>query len=479
MKQIRISDVIEQLDLTPHQWHTIYFTWWLWISVGWVLTLVVYMMDAAGESKSDWTRLTAAEHRLTVHDKSLTILIGGAAAIVTSPIIGSLSDVLGRMPSTEICMVLGTFVTIGFGLARSKLVLMVVFCLNATGGACSITQSLLAEWLPVRWRGIFTVSLHAFWNVGRFAVTGLWIVLPPNQHWTEFFLVASIPVVILVIYMRARGWRYESPRWLAVRGNMDGCIRVLSLLATSSGGSEELPSGWDDPNALSLEDDAGQAVQVEEHPIKQQLAELTDPDKQRLLVLLGVIGLAVHYASMSLFFWAMEYFKMIDLRAAVVPVMVAAPLGKIASNVLVIVGGPGACLIDRYARVPLMQVGYFGFGICISLLCTVKSIIGLAAIMFFAMVFEELIWTVGSIYMMELFPTTVRNTALGVIGGLGHIGGIVGTALCGPLMERWVYLPMVLMSSFLFCGGVVCCLLTEDRSHKTLSDTIGYGSLKA
>mmetsp|Transcript_59973 Transcript_59973/g.106341 ORF Transcript_59973/g.106341 Transcript_59973/m.106341 type:complete len:487 (+) Transcript_59973:64-1524(+) len=477
--KVKIGDIIEQLDLTAHQWHTIFFTWWIWICIGWVLTSAVYMMDAAGEVSSAWITLTSPSDRLTVQDKSLAVLAGGAIAVVASPIFGSFGDVLGRVITTKICIAASTVVMIGFGLARSKLMLLVIFCLNPATAAISITQSLLTEWLPVRWRGMFTVSLHVLWNVGRLAVTVLWAALPPKNHWMTFFLVASVPGLMLATYICLRGWRYESPRWLAVRGDLVGCVTVLKLMATSSAGNAAMPAGWDEPGNLQVEDDSGMAVQAHKESTRQQLAELMQPEKLWLVALLGITSLSINWASTSIFFWVMEYFKTVGLRAAIVPTMVVAPLGKIASNALIIVGGPGACLIDCCTRVPLMQVGYFGFGICLALLCVTRSVIAVTLLMFFAMVFEELVWTSGSIYMTELFPTTIRNTALGIIAAVGSVGAILGVALYGIGTEMWVYLPMVVMVCFLFFGGAVCFLFSEDRRQKTLSDTIGYGACKA
>lgn len=447
--------------------------------VGWMTTSVVYMMDAAGEAGGAWTSLTSPADRLTVQDRSWVLLAGGTIAVVAIPIFGNLGDVLGRIVTTASCFAAGTIVLIGFALARSKVMLTVIFCLNPSAAPMPITQSLLTEWLPVRWRGVFNVSLHLLWNVGRLAMVGLSAAMPPKHHWMTFFIVASIPGLLLVVYMCLRGWRYESPRWLAVRGDMIGCVAVLRLMVPSSVGNAAMPAGWDEPGNLQVEDDSGEAVQAHKESTREQLAELMQSHKLRLLLLLGITNLCIYLASNGIFFWMMEYFKTVGLQTAIAPAMVAAPVGKIVSNVLMIVGGPGRCLIDCYARVPLMQVGYLGFGLCLAMLCVIQNVIAITILMFFAMAFEELVWTAGSIYMTELFPTTIRNTALGVVGSVGSVGAILGVSLYGIGMDMWIYLPMVVMVCFLFLGGACCCFLSEDRRQKTLSDTIGYGACKA
>lgn len=56
--------------------------------------------------------------------------------------------------------------------------------------------------------------------------------------------------------------------------------------------------------------------------------------------------------------------------------------------------------------------------------------------------------------MTEGFPTTIRNTALGVIFTVGHIGSIAAMSLSGVLMERGTYLPMAAMAACLLLGFI-------------------------
>jgi len=473
---VTVSDVIEHLGLTAHHWYTVMFTWWVWVFLGWTATLVVYLLDAAGEVGSDWTRITSSDMRLTVEDKSIALLTCGILAAIANPFLGCLSDVCGRIITTEICICAGVVAMVGFIVARTKFILLLFVCLNPflKDGAGVVTQSLLAEWLPIQWRGVLIVSLHAVWNVGRLAVTFLWAVLPPAENWVAFFAVAIVPPVILVVYVRFRGWRYESPRWFAVTGNMVGCIGALKLAASSSARSEPLPRGWDDAGILQVADDAGRAVQSERRTRWEQLAELLVPDVRWKLSVLGIMFFALFFGSLSFFYWAIEYFKEVGLHAAIVPAMIAAPVGKIVSNLMLIMGGPGRCLIDRCPRIPLMALGFFGFGICVCAMCYFSSVFAITAVVFLSQVFEEIVWSVGSVYMTEAFPTAVRNSAIGVICTGGNIGGILGTSLCGALMEWWVYLPMITIASFLFVGGLSCFLLKDERGCKALSDTTGY-----
>lgn len=375
---------------------------------------------------------------------------------------------------TECCILNGVLAAIGFLFARVKLVLLVCLCLNPflKDGASMVTNAMLAEWLPVQWRGIFIVSLHVFWNVGRLLITLVWAVIPPSDHWLLFFTVAAVVPVTLSLYLRLRGWQYESPRWLAVSGNMEGCIDNLKLAAESSKKSNELPSGWDDPKVLKCSSSSGEAVHGGERLIWQQMSQLMGPEVRYVVIMLSVILFLLMYTALGYFYWLIEYFKVAGLHDAIVPSMIAAPIGKITGNLLLIVGGSGKCIMDRSSRIPIMQTGFFGCGTCILLLCTTSHTVLIVVFVFVGHIFEEIIWGGICVYMTEAFPTSVRNTAAGLIFTVGQIGGILGSTLSGEMMEFWLYLPMGIFAISCFVAGFICFALPAENGEKPLADTL-------
>jgi len=442
--------------------------------------MTVFLFDAAAEHDSDWTRLSSAKDRLTMDDRSSVLLMCGIIAVIGNQFLGIGSDLLGRMFMTECCVVNGVIAMVGFILARSKYVLVAFVCLNPflKDGAAMVTGSMLAEWLPIQWRGIFIVSLHAFWNVGRLGITILWTIIPPTEHWITFFSLAIVPPITLSIFLRCRGWRYESPRWLGVSGNMEGCLRNLKLAADSSDKKDSLPSGWDTPGTLKLQDDSGDAVagEVQARSMAQQLAEVNVPHVRGRIAILALVNFGLFYASIGFFFWAIEYFKKTGLTEAIVPAMVAAPIGKILANLVLICGGPGRCIIERSRRTPIMQVGFFGFATCLVLLLSSRNVYVITFLVFIGHIFQEIIWAACGVYITESFPTSVRNTASGMICTVGQLGAILGSSLSGEMMEIWIYLPMVVMAFCLCASGCACFLLPDERHTKSLSDTISLSA---
>jgi len=474
---VTISGVIERVGLTGHHVHTILLNCWVWIFCGWTGTLVVFLLDAAGLEHGDWLTLASASERLTIDDRSLALLVTGIVATVCNPSLGNLSDVWGRVPLLELSVLVNVACIIGYVLARSKVVLIALVVATQMDVAHLVSQALLAEWLPVAWRGIFVVALHAFWNVGRLGVTLLWATLPPSQHWTAFFTLASILPAIMAVFLRARGWRYESPRWLAVSGDMERCVATLRLAVESRPcDGDALPLGWDTPGALRLDSASGESVQAGRRLLQAQLAQLREPKLLKFVAVLGILSFGLGFAASGLFYWVMEFLKAVGAKAAVVPVMSVAPMGKIAGAVALLAGGRRHCVVDRYPRVLLLKIGFLGASACVGLFCVTTNKFALAAVMFMAQVFEEVIWSVSGIYATELFPTTVRNTAIGLITMSGSVGAVTSAVVSGRLMEIWVYLPIVAITSFLSMGGAACWLLTEERGSKPLLDTASYGS---
>merc|ERR1719498_1097774 len=243
-----------------------------------------------------------------------------------------------RVLTTEGCVLNGVVAVLGFLFARDKWMLMFFICVNPflKDGAAMVTNSMLAEWLPLEWRGIFIVTLHAFWNVGRLMITMVWALAPPSDHWVVFFSVAATLPVALSAYLRVRGWRYESPRWLAVSGNMEGCVTNLKLAAESRTTSEDLPSEWDNPQALKCLSSSGEAVQ-ESRSVWQQMSDLMNPEVRYVVITLCVIFFGLFYSAFGYFYWLIEYFKLSGLHDAIVPCMIAAPIGKILANLGLIV----------------------------------------------------------------------------------------------------------------------------------------------
>lgn len=477
-----MTNIIECLGITTHHLFTICLVVVCFIFAGWGCTALLYLLDAAGEENGEWVRLTSKDDMLTLNDKSRVLLLIGVVGMCASWFQNTLSDKVGRVPVMRACVLFGALGAISTALVRTKSALIFSVMLNPfiRDGMCVTSSSLLAEWLPLKWRSVMIVILHVFWNVGRFLVSVLWVVLPPEKYWRSFFHVAAVLPVALAFYLGTRGWRYESPRWLAATGRTEDCIDMLRLAVESDGGRHSLPRSWDDPTKLLVESTSGEEVKVKERSMQEHFSELCGPELRGRLIVIGAFHMFLSFASGAMFMWLMAYLKKVNAEDAIAPSMIAAPIAKCLADLSLVVGGPERCLLDRVPRLRIMQLGGVCYGCSVLLLLTTTKAGLVTALVFIANFSEELMWTIH-LYTIEAFPTDVRNSAFGLMCVFGSIGGITSTSLCGLLLEMWVYLPMGLIVVFSFLAGLLSLLLQEDVCHATLSDTVtggAYGSIE-
>eukprot|EP00667_Euglena_gracilis_P007812 EG_transcript_7898 len=467
---LTVGAAIEAIGVSRHHWGIIAMVWLAWIVSGWLATFVPVVLDAAGNPEGDWA-LRGAEV-LTTRHKLVTLFLAGLVGMAGNLLIGHLSDRRGRVVASLCAAGVCSVVVYGVGMARHRLLLMalIIFSPFSRDGVPGVTQCLLAEWLPDGARGFFLVVLHALWSVGRLGLTLLWTACPPQQHWGSFCAAVGIAPTLLCGWLVLRGRSYESPRWLAVNGDFKQCMANLQLAAESSP-CNKLPSAWD-VDVHTLHSDAhpeGAKHSSSPGTFRQLMAPVL---RTRVALLcLSIVGL--FFGSSGYFMWSMEFFRRIGVDPQ--PMMVAAPLGKIACNVLLVVPGPGRCIVDRCPAAPLMRLGFLGCAACLALHCVPLSPAVLCAVVFLGQVFEEMVWTVGGIYMTEAFPTAIRSTAVGFLFTVGHVGSMLSSSFAGEMMDLSLYTPMAAMAAAHLLGLAAWLAMPRRAGDHHLAEEGGGG----
>eukprot|EP00933_Yihiella_yeosuensis_P080359 TRINITY_DN93766_c0_g1_i1.p1 TRINITY_DN93766_c0_g1~~TRINITY_DN93766_c0_g1_i1.p1 ORF type:complete len:520 (-),score=97.74 TRINITY_DN93766_c0_g1_i1:219-1778(-) len=475
---VQLSDVVESMGLESHHWNLIYVVCWCWALTGWMGTSIVYLLDGASEADSDWVKHRTPQDRLTVEDRSWALLVCSALALGGNWLLGYCSDRYGRMTTTTFCVLPIPVVTLCVAIAWNKYALFGFFFLTPwiKDGPCTITNCLLAEWLPITYRGTFLVIVHIIWNVGRVGVTVLWILVPPEAHWFAFCAcVATFPAA-LSAFLALRGQNYESARWLLLNGQKERCIECLKLAAKDC--KETLPDGWDDPQRLTNTNANSEAT--EELSISDQISKLVGPSVRLDLAALTIWFFALAYTSNGMFFWLVEYLKQTGREEASHTAMLVAPLGKITSAVILVVGGPGVCMVDIWDRKPLITSAFFGFALSLGVLSVTTGVAEISLAVYASQVCEEVLWCVMFLYATEAFPTALRSSAFGTVLAGAGLGGIMSAAGTGELMKIDKELPMYTMVLLLALAGASSFFVEENgRGRTTLSDRFDqsdYGS---
>lgn len=485
-----IGSVLDKLGMTRHHYQVTVLAWWIFFCSGWVYSLTPYLLDAVGGKDTDWVDRTSQSERMHDSTKSMAMLLAGVAALVGNPLMGILADSYGRIFTMLAAMFLVSIGTIGFAFSTSWQMLVVCMCLAPFGrdGTNPIAQSLLAEWVPIVNRGRLIVHCHMAFNVGRLALTLLWLCYPPRETWTAFFLSASALPVFTVAFLMLHGARYESPRWLALAGKYELLKANLHLAVQSSDSS--LPENWDEPANLKLDGQLGISALSDGKAVSFAFGSLVDvrmTGMKATISFFGVCYFCLSYASWSMFVWTIDFLKAIEASSAVNAVLLASPLSKILGNGILVYPVFGTSPIDYFGRLLIFRIGMLGFGLFVFAICGCGTNAPLiTGVIFMAMLFEEWVWTVGSACIIEAFPTNLRNTAFAYVLVCASAGAILANTISLGLLRLWQYLPVIVMASLLLIGFATTWALPEDRKDKPLIDTCekqkeqpSYNSLQA
>ncbi|NIH87141.1 MFS transporter [Amycolatopsis granulosa] len=341
--------------------------------------------------------LDATQTGLTAAAALAGILVGGL-------VFGRLTDRIGRkvmyianLVALSAVSILCAFVVDAWQLIALRFVLGIMI-----GADYPIASSLLAEFVPSRHRGRLLGALFAAFGVGAALAAGAgWALsaLGPDAWRWMLASPAVIGVVTLVLRLNAP----ESPRWLLNHGRRDEAERVVRKI-------------WG-PDA--------------------RVDELREPESAPSTALLNRRSVR-RMAFVSAFFIAhvVPLFAVYSFGPTLLHrlgIGTDSPyLPEVIIALLFVVGSvPGLWLVDRIGRIPLL-VGTF------AIMVVVFAFIALAPAAPPGLLFAALaLFAIASgasnfieiIVPNELFPTSVRATATGIVVAVSRIGAAISTFL--------------------------------------------------
>merc|ERR550537_1481126 len=105
---------------------------------------------------------------------------------------------------------------------------------------------------------------------------------------------------------------------------MKGCINVLEHATTAPGVNARLPRGWQDPQLLCIEKGAKVAeAGAPGSSSSNRFSELMQPEMRSLLMKLVLISFSLWFASTGMFYWLIDYLKVIGAASVIKPAMFA------------------------------------------------------------------------------------------------------------------------------------------------------------
>ena len=412
-----------------------------------------------------------AEFRLSDSDKGLLTSAIFAGALVGSILWGVLGDRVGRRPALAASMAVNALFALLSAASTSFPAL--VFCRAFAGlgvsGANAVVFTALPEFLPVSHRGFHVVLLASGWMFGSVysAFVG-WLVVP-NLGWRPFLVASAIPsaacIVLVITHMP------ESPRFLATRGRGDEAAATFRRAAEANGRTSLFPA-----DAVVVVDvDVADGRPRRHHRSRggwdASLRRVTRKPLRGRAASLGFVWFALSFGWYGLMLWFPEFFSRAKGRAE------GAPSGDVyAENLMVALANlPGnvasAFAIDRLGRrvtlagcMAAAAVAAFAFAAAPA----DKNAPVAAACAFNALSVGG--WNALDAYSAESFPTTARSTAMGLLGAVGRLGSLAGTATTGALTRGGEAAPLVVAAGAMLAGSAAAMMTPLETAGRALED---------
>lgn len=369
--------------------------------------------------------------------------------MIGGPLLGYVTDRIGRKPMfmIDICVFLGASLAMFFVTAPWEIIALGVLLGMVIGGDYSIGSPLLGEFTPARNRGRYLAILEILWNVGYVVAffIGFVILSLAPEAWRFVLASSAVPAGIILLL---RHGLPESPRWLIGKGRPAEAEKVLEDLG------------------VSMADAAG------------YLAEPEEKTKWRVLFSKAYVGrtafAALFWVCIVVPYFALTFFQADVLRTlGITNAVVAALLGTI---IALIGAATGWYLIDKVGRRPLVILPMFVCGgalIIVALGDVFAFPTAVNVVCFFGyLYFYGIMSILCGVYPLEVFPTSVRTSGLGLSSGFSRVGAAIATFLVPIGFASLGLAPvLIILGAVSLFGGVISVILAPETARKDLTKT--------
>ncbi|MFW2003292.1 MFS transporter [Acinetobacter ursingii] len=334
---------------------------------------------------------------------------------------GWASDRFGRVRIVVFSILTFSILTCGLGLTHSFLQFGILrfFASLGLGSLYIACNTLMAEYVPTRYRTTVLGTLQAGWTVGYIVATLLagWII--PEHGWRMLFFIAIIPVIMAVL---------------------------MQILVPE-------PAAWQQARL--------QPIQNNEQP-KESAFKLIFQDKRNrnMFILWALTAGFLQFGYYGVNNWMPSYLeselgmKFKEMTAYMVGTYTAMILGKILAGFMA----------DKLGRRFTYAFGAIGTAIFLPLIVFYNSPDNILYLLVIFGFLYGIPYGVNATYMTESFPTAIRGTAIGGAYNVGRLGAAIAPATIGFLASGGsIGLGFVVMGAAYFICGVIPALFIKEK----------------
>ncbi|CAA2968923.1 organic cation carnitine transporter 4-like [Olea europaea subsp. europaea] len=329
----------------------------------------------------------------------------------------------------------------------------------STGGVGLCAFVLATEPVGPTMRGIAGMSTFYFFSGGIATLSGIAYIF---QSWRSLYIASSIPSALFAAIILP--FLSESPRWCLIRGKMNQAMKTMHRIAKTNG--NHLPDGTLlalDEEANSVPDNVQSESKAESESQSTITGSLIDVLHLPLTRIRLLLAVAINFLC-SVVYYGLSL-NVVNLGTNIYLNVLLNAVAEMPAFFLT------AILLNKFGRKPLaIGTQWFSGIFCIvgsllkgygtwkilRMVCGVLGIFGMAGT-----------YNLLFVYMVELFPTVVRNAALGCATQAAQMGAILSPFVV-VIGNR---IPFVVFGICGIAGGTLAFYLPETL-NKPLYDTM-------
>ncbi|XP_062566025.1 organic cation transporter protein-like [Saccostrea cucullata] len=374
---------------------------------------------------------------------------------------GCVADVFGRKKALVISAVIQVVSAVSVAFVSNYYVFVILnFFVGAACHGVFVPASVLSvEMVGPSKRVMTGIPIHMFFAVGLLYLAGVGALV---RHWQYLQLAVAVPCAVYVLYW----WVIpESPRWLLSQGRMEEAEKIVQRVAKVN--------GFDVKGNLivgeKIEIPKGEKIwHVFKHKVLFVRAMILFVNW--IVIAMDYYGVTMHVGNIGGNFYLNQFIlAIVEFPAKIATMLLLNRIGRQKLHCLIMIIGGAALLCTIFPVLYGKEE--------LSSLTLVLSIIGKMG--------SSAAFGVIYIYTAELYPTVVRNGAMGTSSCIARFGGMAAPYIAST--SEYVSgkfgqaLPLVIFGGSAVTAGFLTLLLPETLHRKlpeTIQDGVEFGKKK-